>query len=333
LENHFPKTYYGDRLCIHLWSTNIRKNDLCFKFIESNTHEVVKSKTFVELDYDGILQICKSNELVIGESDLFEGVLNWGNAAAKKNKSSLEEVLEDILPWIRFPMMDSEFLNRTVKPLKIISKEDLEEALNFQSNPEDFVNDKSDKFKPRASLFLGGSLVSPPHGLFIDYFLKQGVKGKVWKLIYKATKDGFSSSEFHKRCDNKGGTVSVIKSANGNIFGGYCPLSWNTSANYQFSMDSFIFSLVNGKNKPMQFKQTTINGQNSIYGNSGYGPTFGGGHDLCIQNNSNQNNNSYSNFGHSFDSNSVGSYSTISAQNFLAGNYTFTTLEIEVYSQ
>jgi hypothetical protein len=108
----------------------------------------------VELDYDGILQICKSNELVIGESDLFEGVLNWGNAAAKKNKSSLEEVLEDILPWIRFPMMDSEFLNRTVKPLKIISKEDLEEALNFQSNPEDFVNDKSDKFKPRASLFL-----------------------------------------------------------------------------------------------------------------------------------------------------------------------------------
>jgi hypothetical protein len=308
--------------------------DLCFQFIEKNAFEVVKVKTFVELDFDGIIQICKSNELVIGEADLFDGVLNWGNAEAKKKSSTLDKILKDILPLIRFPMMDTEYLNNTVRPLKLVSKDDIEEAMNFQSNPNDFVNDKSDKFKPRASLFVGGSLVSPNHEMFIDSFLKSGSKGKIWKCIYKASKDGFATTDFHKHCDNKGATVTVIKSSNGNIFGGYCPLPWNTTSNYQFSMDSFLFSLVNSHKKLYHFKQTSTNGQYSIYGNSGYGPTFGGGHDIYIVGASNQSTSSYSNFGHSFDCSPMGgSYSSTQAQSFLAGSYSFKTSEIEVYSQ
>jgi len=37
------------------------------------------------------------------------------------------------------------------------------------------------------------------------------------------------------------------------------------------------------------------------YQSSGYGPTYGGGHDLYICNNCNTSNSSYSNFGHTFD--------------------------------
>jgi hypothetical protein len=240
--------------------------DLCFKYLEDHTHEVVKSKTFVQLDSDSVILLCKSNELVVGEADLFDGVLTWGNAEAKNTSSTLEVVLKDILPLIRFPMMDVGYLEKTVKPLKLISNDDLKEAINFQKNPDDSKKEKSDKFKPRASLYIGGSLVSPAHGLFIDSFLGTGVKGKIWKLIYKATENGFAASDFHKYCDAKGGTVTVVKSTNGNIFGGYCPKPWDQTSNYAFDMSSFMFSLVNADKKTYQFKQMTNYAQYSIYG-------------------------------------------------------------------
>ena len=47
-----------------------------------------------------------------------------------------------------------------------------------------------------------------------------------WKLLYRATRDGFKSSEFHRRCDHKGPTIVIIN-ANDSIFGGYTTIAWN----------------------------------------------------------------------------------------------------------
>ena len=45
-------------------------------------------------------------------------------------------------------------------------------------------------------------------------------------LIYRASRDGWNSSNFHTLCDNKGPTVTVVKSGN-YIFGGYTEQSWD----------------------------------------------------------------------------------------------------------
>jgi hypothetical protein len=46
--------------------------------------------------------------------------------------------------------------------------------------------------------------------------------GKDFKaeLLYRATKDGWSSADFHRLCDNKGPTIVVCKSNHDKIFGG-----------------------------------------------------------------------------------------------------------------
>ena len=44
-------------------------------------------------------------------------------------------------------------------------------------------------------------------------------------LLYRASRDGWAASNFHSRCDNKGPTVTVIKSGN-YIFGGYTEHEW-----------------------------------------------------------------------------------------------------------
>ena len=65
----------------------------------------------------------------------------------------------------------------------------------------------------------------------------------------------------------------------------------------------------------------------AIYGYSGNGPTFGGGHDIRIHNNANGNINSYTNFGQSYPVPSgVRNKNTI-----LAGIKSFTPDEVEVF--
>jgi len=121
-----------------------------------------------------------------------------------------------------------------------------------------------------------------------------------WKLEYKATRDGFGSKDFHEKCDNKGETVTMIRSTEGYIFGGYTPLSWNSNSEYQkdASSRSFIFTLTIPHNIPPT-KYSISNVENAIYCNPSCGPVFGG-HDICICDNSNTNKANYTKFPYSY---------------------------------
>ena len=46
------------------------------------------------------------------------------------------------------------------------------------------------------------------------------------KLLYRASRDGWAAANFHSCCDNKGLTVTVVKSGN-YIFGGYTEQHWD----------------------------------------------------------------------------------------------------------
>ena len=60
------------------------------------------------------------------------------------------------------------------------------------------------------------------------------------RLLYSATRDGFSSREFHTRCDGRGATLVLVRSAAGHVFGGYTPTDWGASGRLDCK-ESFIF--------------------------------------------------------------------------------------------
>jgi BTB/POZ domain-containing protein KCTD9 len=67
-------------------------------------------------------------------------------------------------------------------------------------------------------------------------------------MIYKATRDGFSAFNFHLKCDNRGPTLTLVKSSSNNeIFGGYTSIPW-TSSQYRWVRDdkAFLFTLSEG---------------------------------------------------------------------------------------
>jgi len=65
-----------------------------------------------------------------------------------------------------------------------------------------------------------------------------------YKLIYRASEHGEKAEDFHERCDEIEGTLTIIKTTEGNIFGGYTSLSWDPEdESEKKDNDSFVFSL------------------------------------------------------------------------------------------
>ena len=148
-----------------------------------------------------------------------------------------------------------------------------------------------------------------------------------FRLLYKASTDGFSSKSFHNKCDGYKSTITIILSTKGYIFGGYTDEDWSGHNIYKTDKNAFIFSLVNKEKNPIKIKCNDP--QYAICCDSSYGPIFGG-FDLAIFSNSNVNKSSYSYlcdvYKHPFYT-----YGSTKAKSLLAGTSNFRTVEIEVY--
>ena len=98
-------------------------------------------------------------------------------------------------------------------------------------------------------------------------------------LLFRGTKDGMNSTQFHNKCDNKGKTICLFLNDKGNIFGAYSSIPWTSNGGNRYANDCFLFTLTNIYNiQPTKFPYVK---DRSVYQNSSYGPLFGdGGHDL-----------------------------------------------------
>jgi hypothetical protein len=146
------------------------------------------------------------------------------------------------------------------------------------------------------------------------------------ELLYRASRDGWRTTDFHSRCDNKGATVTVIKSTGGYVFGGYTDLPWASNGQYRSSSNAFLFALKYPSGvAPVKMPLTQVPHPSAIHDHSSHGPTFGNGHDIHVAGNDNSNTTSYTN---------ILSYELPPGQNtqtFLTGARNFQSAEIEVF--
>ena len=50
-----------------------------------------------------------------------------------------------------------------------------------------------------------------------------------WKLLFRASRDGFKRYDFYLKCDKMNNTICIIHSAQNNVFGGFTSISWDKS--------------------------------------------------------------------------------------------------------
>lgn len=217
------------------------------------------------------------NALILSVVEKFE-LLDKSN---KKVASELEKYLHN-LEEIQQSLGTVEALTLSQKS----KKQDLEPQLKqINGSIQEFM--KKGVYLQHSS-FAGSTLLKPEHVAQLH-----GWYGGGWKLAYKASRDGWESTRFHALCDNKGESVTVVSHSSGAfLIGGYTSLPWNSTGSYFEDPQASLFTLVNPDSVTAQFPSKS----HAIYCNPLYGPTFGGGHDLYVSNNSKTSAASFCNF-------------------------------------
>ena len=126
----------------------------------------------------------------------------------------------------------------------------------------------------------------------MNFLMKTLGSKKKLKRLYRASEHKFEA--FHKFCDDKVDTLTLVRTEFGKIIGGYTHYPWTSSNSWSeiknWEKQTFLISL--------DMKETFVpqdeDGDNLMYCHKDYGPCFGGkffpffqgrGTDLCLMNN------------------------------------------------
>jgi hypothetical protein len=149
-----------------------------------------------------------------------------------------------------------------------------------------------------------------------------------FELLYRGTRDGFGSTDFHRTCDGHSDTVTFIRTTKDFVFGGYTPVPWDSTNKYKTdsSHRSFVFTILNTHGiGGRKFGLKPDHAQYAIYTHKDYGPIFGDGHTIRVNSNCSTTNGNYTNL-----SAYVNDTGLDNCQVF-TGEQHFTVKEIEVF--
>jgi hypothetical protein len=156
---------------------------------------------------------------------------------------------------------------------------------------------------PPPALSFGSLIVSDFPEIFAEF------REKRLLLLWRGSRDGFRARDFHGHCDGHANTLTVILDTNGNVFGGFAPMAWESRFyddnqmgmncwKADDSMRSFVFTLKNPCNIPARtFALKAEKKLEAIYCGSGWGPCFG---DILLRDTCNANASSFTYLGFAY---------------------------------
>ena len=173
-----------------------------------------------------------------------------------------------------------ENINNLLNDIIIPNEQQLDDIIEKMKNC--FFNKKSTINSP---IMINSSIIKSDFKKFNvlnDWIKEKMDKDQIkYELIFKMSKDGTTGEDFHKFCNNKGATLTLIKTSGNQIFGGFTPLEWKGDNGYLIdnTRRTFLFSL----NLMKKFEMLS-NEKYSIYSNKLFGPNFGN-REICFGSN------------------------------------------------
>jgi hypothetical protein len=266
---------------LQISSSYKKLHNFCLKIIQEHPEIIFKSQDFHLLNEDTLLILLRNKKLNLKEIEKWESIIRWGNYHTFKDVDEnfnempdislwtkvkfrdLANTLAQITPLINFYQISSEDFYMKVKPFKkVVGKQLYEEILQYHLSPKNEQNNQQndkpepkseEKSKPKLEPLINNKVDSKL--ITINYFRliagwinNESSNRYQLSLLLRGSRDGFTAKKFHKLCDNKGATLSILRvSGMGEIIGGYNPVSWDKSLHpkNEFSKvaGSFVFKL------------------------------------------------------------------------------------------
>ncbi|XP_052562986.1 uncharacterized protein LOC120429849 [Culex pipiens pallens] len=291
-------------------------------------------------------------QLGLEEEDVWRCVLAWAKNQAgvtqptahwtEEERQRVCQQLAPVISHVRLFLIDSQVFAEEVEPTGAVPIElSLERyrraalhsnklpasAAPIQAGPGLAENDK--RLQPRLMLNLfHGSAILKNDKIHMQGTLNgfYGAPKQTWRLMYRASTNGFSAAAFHRHCDGVAPLFIIAQGSQGAISGGFTDVAFaktNRKGGYIHSEKAFLFALNYNNEPPSKFE--IVKKPYAICYHPDCGPIFGAGADLLISNNCNINMESYSNFPHSYD----GPNATFGN---LFGDYNFSIADYEVFT-
>lgn len=112
--------------------------------------------------------------------------------------------------------------------------------------------------------------------MIFKWLKEENCNGSV-RLLYRASRDGFSHVTFRKKCSSKGPTLTIINDANGRVFGGFVDGSWspNDDNTEIKSNRAFVFQICGDRGAIHHVKAKLRRDEAAAFNRTGFGPCFG----------------------------------------------------------
>ncbi|EXX53634.1 hypothetical protein GLOIN_2v1771022 [Rhizophagus irregularis DAOM 181602=DAOM 197198] len=320
--------------------------NFCLGLICQDPYWLFESNNFRSLDESVLIPLLKRDDLLMEEIEIWDHLIEWGiaqNPTLSENISTwssddfevLKSTLEQCIPLIRYFNIDSSDYWDKVRPFSQILPSDLHEVLLQYYCKRGNINLTDTIILPPRKTGIQSNIIKFKHISLIAKWIdrKEGSETNLEKSKYDFNRvlcgsiSGFTAANFHKKCDNQGPTLVVIKvKETGEIIGGYNPISWRGLNNnldggwmsaaapswtvsnrhrpstfgsfsrstyevgpYQSTLNSFIFSLGDGKDlsKAKISRILQDNMSTAVFSSPRHGPCFGQ-NDLRMNDNFNE---------------------------------------------
>ena len=126
--------------------------------------------------------------------------------------------------------------NDNYKEIKKDKKEEKKKKKN-KNNSENNIMELNPNLKSRINSKI---IVDPKHLFMLDEWFKKELK---FKLLYRASEDGYSPQSFHTKVDKYKNTLIIIKDVNNFIFGGFTRKTWEGDKVFKKDKRAIVFNL------------------------------------------------------------------------------------------
>ncbi|GBC09492.1 hypothetical protein RclHR1_08900006 [Rhizophagus clarus] len=273
-----------------------RLNQFYNSTIRQDPSIIFKTGDFVTIEKDVLLNLIKKNtsfkqidvwdklkEWAIAQSQLPSDTTKW----TKDNMTTFGNLVQSFIPHIKFKEISPKDFSQKIKPFKRIFDIDFYvQILEYYSSNEE----SHSKFGINL-MNIDSRIINSDHAFILGNFIKIAAEYDRnvvfdFELLVRGSRDGFDLQTFHNHCNEKGPTITVVNVKNTDeILGGFNPLNFESTREYNYCEHSFIFSL--NKNKLTNFIfSKVVDKQHAVFD---YGIDFGANHsDLrLLKNNTN----------------------------------------------
>ncbi|RGB42398.1 hypothetical protein C1646_751052 [Rhizophagus diaphanus] len=276
----------------------------CIDLMTKEPVKIFNSLNFSSIPEKLLITIIQNDNLQMSEIQVWEHVLKWGHAQnpelpsditnySKDDFNALKSTLQQFIPFIKFyNLTNKEFTDKVLPYREILSEElFINLLITFLSLSDPNIK-PSDNLKPcitkKVNLkAIDSKIITSQHVEMISKWIDrleitdELTSSYEYKLLFRGSRDGFLRNKFHKICDHKSRTITIIKVKGSNeILGGFNPIEWMSDKRWGITKDSFIFSFNNDRIE--DYILSRVMNENFAINNGGdCGPSFGIG-DLSI---------------------------------------------------